>query len=132
MDIAEIRKLVRVMRDHGLAELEVQDRRGRVRLVRAREAAAVAAARTGDDAVRGELTVTAPMVGRFYRGPGPEASPFVDAGALVEHGQVLCVIEAMKMLNEVVAEARGRVLRILVEDGAPVEYGAPLFVLGPA
>jgi acetyl-CoA carboxylase biotin carboxyl carrier protein len=139
MDIAEIRKLVRVMRDHGISELEIQDRRGRVRLVRedGRAAAVIAAvpppavARPTDGAVDGAHTVVAPMVGRFYRGPGPDAPPFVDVGTMVERGQVLGVVEAMKMLNEIVAEVRGRVLRILAEDGGAVEYGAPLFVLEP-
>ena len=136
MDIAEIRKLVRLMRDHGIAELEVQDRRGTVRLVREQlgsgppERSAVAA--TADGSARQEVVVTSPMVGTVYRGPGPDAAPFVELGALVEPGQVLCIIEAMKMANEIAAEARGAVRRILVEDGTAVEYGAPLFVLEPS
>jgi acetyl-CoA carboxylase biotin carboxyl carrier protein len=137
MDIAEIRKLIRVMREHGILELEIQDRRGRIRLLRENGAAAATAPRVGADrgAKRdrhGELVVTSPMVGTFYRGAGPDASPFVELGALVEPGQALCVIEAMKMVNEITAEVRGAVRRILVEDGTPVEYGAPLFVLEPA
>ena len=134
MDIAEIRKLVRVMRDHGIIELELQDRRGKIRLVRqgatgdgARVAPPVAAAAATRDHV-----VTSPMVGTFYRGAGPDAAPFVDEGDLVEPGQVLCVIEAMKMVNEIAAETRATVRSILVANGAPVEYGAPLFVLDPA
>jgi acetyl-CoA carboxylase biotin carboxyl carrier protein len=136
MDIAEIRKLVRLMRDHGIAELEVQDRRGKVRLVREQlgsmAAERPAAPATADGAARREVVVTSPMVGTFYRGPGPDAAPFVELGALVEPGQVLCIIEAMKMANEIAAEARGAVRRILVEDGTAVEYGAPLFVLEPS
>jgi len=136
MDIAEIRKLVRLMRDHGIAELEVQDRRGKVRLVR-EQPGSVAAERpavpaTGDGAARREVVVTSPMVGTFYRGPGPDAAPFVELGALVEPGQILCIIEAMKMANEIAAEARGAGRRILVDDGTAVEYGAPLFVLEPS
>ncbi|HJQ84416.1 MAG TPA: acetyl-CoA carboxylase biotin carboxyl carrier protein [Candidatus Binatia bacterium] len=140
MDIAEIRKLVRVMRDHGILELELQDRRGKIRLVRdaAGERAAVGAPRAPETgrppapAATSELVVTSPMVGTFYRGAGPDASPFVDLGDLVEPGQVLCVIEAMKMVNEIAAEARGTVRGILVQDGTPVEYGAPLLVIEPA
>jgi acetyl-CoA carboxylase biotin carboxyl carrier protein len=132
MDIAEIRKLVRVMRDHGILELELQDRRGRLRLVRENEVRGPAPARAAEVEGRAEVVVTAPMVGTFYRGPGPEAAPFVELGAIVEAGQVLCVIEAMKMVNEIAAELRGAVRRILVEDGAAVEYGAPLFVLEPS
>ena len=134
MDIAEIRKLVRVMRDHGILELELQDRRGKVRLVREPENGArpAVAPRTGESRGGAEVVVTAPLVGTFYRGPGPDAPPFVELGAQVEPGQVLCVIEAMKMVNEIAAELRGAVRRILVEDGAAVEYGAPLFVLEPS
>ena len=136
MDIGEIRKLVRLMRDHGIAELEVQDRRGKVRLVREQRGAGPAerpaVPATSDGASRREVVVTSPMVGTFYRGPGPDAAPFVELGALVEPGQVLCIIEAMKMANEIAAEARGAVRRILVEDGTAVEYGAPLFVLEPS
>ena len=135
MDIAEIRKLVRVMRDHGILELELQDRRGKIRLVRdhadgsrpsVTASAAPAAVRASD------LVVTSPLVGTFYRGAGPDAAPFVDQGDLVEPGQVLCVIEAMKMVNEIAAETRAIVRSILVANGMPVEYGAPLFVLDPA
>ena len=138
MDIAEIRKLIRVMRDHGILELELQDRRGRVRLVREhgrREPGAPrVVARDGapDAGGAAPYTVTSPMVGTFYRGSGPDAAPFVEPGRLVEPGQALCVIEAMKMVNEIAAEVAGRVLRVLVEDGTAVEYGAPLFLLEPA
>jgi len=135
MDVAEIRKLVRLMRDHGILELELQDRRGRVRLVRENADGAEPVAGRGEAGQRpaeeGGVAVNSPMVGTFYRGAGPDAPPFIEIGALVEPGQVLCVIEAMKMVNEVTAEVRGIVRRILAEDGTPVEYGAPLFLLAP-
>ena len=132
MDIAEIRKLIRVMRDHGILELELQDRRGKIRLVRENGGRADAGLRgpvANENAGRSEVIVAAPMVGTFHRGPGPDAPPFVEVGALVEPGQVLCVIEAMKMMNEITAEVRGLVRRILAQDGAAVEYGAPLLAL---
>ena len=132
MDIAEIRKLIRVMRDHGILELELQDRRGKIRLVRDHGGRAGSALRgpvANENAGRSEIIVAAPMVGTFHRGPGPDAPPFVEVGALVEPGQVLCVIEAMKMMNEIPAEVRGLVRRILAQDGAAVEYGAPLLAL---
>ena len=132
MDIAEIRKLIRVMRDHGILELEVQDRRGKIRLVRENGGRAESGLRgplADETAGRSEVIVAAPMVGTFHRGPGPDAPPFVEVGALVEPGQVLCVIEAMKMMNEIPAEVRGLVRRILAQDGAAVEYGAPLLAL---
>ena len=135
MDIAEIRKLVRVMRDHGIVELELQDRRGKIRLVRdvgARDGARIVVPPPPAAVAPRDLVVTSPMVGTFYRGAGPDASPFVAEGDLVEPGQVLCVIEAMKMVNEIAAETRATVRSILVANGAPVEYGAPLFVHDPA
>jgi len=132
MDIAEIRKLIRVMRDHGILELELQDRRGKIRLVRDNAGRGESALRgpvANENAGRSEVIVAAPMVGTFHRGPGPDAPPFVEVGSLVEPGQVLCVIEAMKMMNEIPAEVRGLVCRILAQDGAAVEYGAPLLAL---
>lgn len=75
------------------------------------------------------VTVRAPMVGTFYRAPAPDAPPYVEVGQTVEPGQTLCIIEAMKLMNEIEAEVRGRVSAILVENGQPVEYGQPLMTL---
>jgi acetyl-CoA carboxylase biotin carboxyl carrier protein len=77
------------------------------------------------------LTVTSPIVGTFYRSPSPDAEPFVDVGARVKKGQVLCIIEAMKLMNEIESEVDGVVVRILVDNGHPVEYGEPLFLIEP-
>jgi len=78
------------------------------------------------------FTVTSPIVGTFYRSSSPEAEPFVDTGTRVKKGQILCIIEAMKLMNEIESEIDGVVVRILVENGHPVEYGEPLFLLDPA
>jgi len=75
------------------------------------------------------VQITAPMVGTFYRAPAPDAEPYVKVGDIVEVGQTLCIIEAMKLMNEIESEVRGRVTEILVENAQPVEYGQPLFVL---
>ncbi|REJ34949.1 MAG: hypothetical protein DIU82_08110 [Bacillota bacterium] len=75
------------------------------------------------------VQITAPMVGTFYRAPAPDAEPYVKVGDIVEVGQTLCIIEAMKLMNEIESEVRGRVVEILVENAQPVEYGQPLFVL---
>lgn len=75
------------------------------------------------------VQITAPMVGTFYRAPAPGADPYVKVGDVVEVGQTLCIIEAMKLMNEIESEVRGRVVEILVENAEPVEYGQPLFVL---
>lgn len=76
--------------------------------------------------------VKAPMVGTFYRAPSPAAPPFVDLGTLVQQGQVVCIIEAMKMMNEIEADCSGRVAEVYVENGQPVEYDHPLFRIAPA
>lgn len=76
--------------------------------------------------------VTSPMVGTFYRAPAPDAKPYIETGMRVEEDTVLCIVEAMKLMNEIKAEMRGVVRRILVENGRPVEYGQPLFLIDPA
>lgn len=76
-----------------------------------------------------QVVITAPMVGTFYRAPSPESEPYVEVGQNVENGQVVCIIEAMKLMNEIESEWRGKIVKILVENAQPVEYGQPLFVL---
>lgn len=78
------------------------------------------------------IPVTSPMVGTFYTAPSPDADPFVKAGDLVSAGQTVCIIEAMKIMNEIEAEIGGRITKILLENGAPVEYNTPLFLIEPA
>jgi len=75
------------------------------------------------------ITVTSPIVGTFYRAPSPEAAPFIEIGSLVKKEQVLCIVEAMKLMNEIESEVDGTVIKVLVENGQPVEYGEPLFVI---
>lgn len=77
------------------------------------------------------LTVTSPIVGTFYRAASPDADPYVEEGDIVKKGQVLCIVEAMKLMNEIEAEADGRVIKILVESTTPVEFGQPLFLIDP-
>ncbi|MEK6690921.1 MAG: acetyl-CoA carboxylase biotin carboxyl carrier protein [Nitrospirota bacterium] len=77
------------------------------------------------------ITVTSPIVGTFYRSSSPESKPFVEEGDGVKKGQVLCIIEAMKLMNEIEAEVDGKVVKILIENGHPVEYGEPLFLIEP-
>lgn len=85
----------------------------------------------GVDAADGLHAVTSPMVGLFYRSPSPEAPPFVSEGDVVSAGQTVCIIEAMKIMNEIEADTPGRVARIMVDNGSPVEYNTPLFLLEP-
>ncbi|MBI3303730.1 MAG: acetyl-CoA carboxylase biotin carboxyl carrier protein [Deltaproteobacteria bacterium] len=154
MEIDDIKKLVELMEERGVVELEMEDRKGKIRLVRENHRApapvgvvsapaplptlvppVTVAAPPEKPAVEPApapgIAITSPMVGTFYRSPSPDAKPYVDVGAVVEKGDVVCIIEAMKMMNEIQAEARGRVLKILVENGQPVEYEQPLFLLDP-
>jgi len=78
------------------------------------------------------ITITSPIVGIFHRAPSPESSPFVEVGSTVKKGQVLCIVEAMKLMNEIESDTDGVVSKILIENGQPVEYGEPLFLIEPA
>ena len=82
------------------------------------------------DASTGFVTVTSPIVGTFYRSPSPDADPYVEEGESVKKGQVLCIVEAMKLMNEIESDVTGEIVKILVANGQPVEYGQPLFILG--
>lgn len=79
----------------------------------------------------GVVEIKAPMVGTFYRAPSPEAPPFAEVGQVIEPGQVICIIEAMKLMNEIKSEIKGKVVEILVENTEPVEYGQPMFLIRP-
>lgn len=157
MEVKEIKALVALMNEFGLLELEIEDKKGKIRLVRAGskaeaggltvEHAAVPTAKALDgraakaakpekqaagappELAPNQRMVESPMVGTFYRKPSPEAPPFVEEGDTVRKGQPLCIIEAMKMMNEIEAEVAGRVVRVLCESGQPVEYGQALMVI---
>ncbi len=138
----KLEKIIALLKEHDLAEIEVQVGEELIR-VRAKESGGVVisqpstvvsseSAGTTDAQVSGNLVeVTAPMVGTFYRAPAPDAEPFVKEGDKVEVGQVLCIIEAMKLMNEIKSEVSGVVEKILVENGQPVEYGQVLFLIRP-
>ena len=131
---------------HDLAELEVESGGLRVRVVRrhaptpvtATQAAAAPAAlpqaegiERAAKAASGTVTIEAPMVGTFYRSTSPEAPPFVSEGDTIKEGQALCIIEAMKLMNEIESKLAGRIVKILVENAQPVEFGQPLFLVEP-
>jgi acetyl-CoA carboxylase biotin carboxyl carrier protein len=164
MEVRELKTLLTLMQDFGLVELEIEDKKGKVRLVRAGVAASATAAppvaasteiaaktfapqssrgaqKPPGAAVNGargaeppvvaenQKLVASPMVGTFYRASSPDSNPFVEEGDSVRKGQTLCIIEAMKMMNEIDADAGGRIVRILCENGQPIEYGQPLMIL---
>jgi acetyl-CoA carboxylase biotin carboxyl carrier protein len=140
------RRLAGVLGELGLSEVEIEAGDVRVRVQRA--PAPVAAAPSPAPAVPSSgspaehalvadvvspalVTLEAPMVGTFYRAPSPTADPFVNEGDVVKESQVLCIIEAMKLMNEIESKVGGRIARILVENGQAVEYGQPLFLIDP-
>ncbi len=143
MDIKDIKAIYKFLRETDIVELELEGEGGKLRLKRGGLAAVeeprVAApvpAPAPKDAKKEEAAaapagnvkiVTSPMVGTFYRSPSPEAPHFVEMGSIVKSGQTLCIIEAMKLMNEVESEYGGKIVSILVENGQPVEYGEPLF-----
>ncbi|MBZ0072645.1 MAG: acetyl-CoA carboxylase biotin carboxyl carrier protein [Thiohalobacteraceae bacterium] len=146
MDIRKVKKLIELLEESGIAEIEIQEGEESVRISRYGQSAppmvmpapAVAAAPTAPAAapaapaapiVPAGHTVDSPMVGTFYRASSPGAKAFVEVGQRVNAGDTLCIIEAMKMLNQIEADKAGVVTTILVENGQPVEFGQPLFVI---
>jgi acetyl-CoA carboxylase biotin carboxyl carrier protein len=146
MDIRKIRKLIELLEESGLAELEISEGEESVRIARFGKAVnaipqgasqpmllQAAPAQPGAPPApvpaerRDENLVTAPMVGTFYGSPAPGAKPFVQIGQEVRVGEVLCIIEAMKMMNQIESERTGKVVAVLAKDGEPVEFGQPLF-----
>jgi biotin carboxyl carrier protein len=136
MDIKDIKDIWRFLKSTDIVELDIEDGRGKLRIKR-RSVSAETALVPQPPAVEPKAeapkekpnikTITSPMVGTFYRAPSTEAPPFVEIGTHVNAGQAVCIIEAMKIMNEVESEFAGKVVGVLVENGQPVEYGEPLF-----
>ncbi|MDH2998916.1 acetyl-CoA carboxylase biotin carboxyl carrier protein subunit [Pasteurellaceae bacterium LFhippo2] len=152
MDIRKIKKLIELVEESGITELEVSEEEGTVRISRAAPQAAVqyvaapqaapaVAAPAPQAAAPAEATpapaaaevsghaVLSPMVGTFYRSPSPEAAPFVEVGKTVKAGDPLCIVEAMKMMNRIEADKAGVIKAILVNDGEAVEFDQKLFII---
>jgi acetyl-CoA carboxylase biotin carboxyl carrier protein len=149
IDLKQLEGLLRVLEDRDISEFEFEDEKVRVHLkrgaqviaaapyaslqpVRTSEAppagAAAAGSEVGAKQAEGNIAyVTSPFVGTFYRSPSPEAPPFVDVGSNIRAGQALCIVEAMKLMNEIEAEFAGTIIECLVETGSPVEFGQRLF-----
>jgi acetyl-CoA carboxylase biotin carboxyl carrier protein len=152
MDLRKLKKLIDLVEASGIAELEITEGEEKVRIAKsiagapmmmappqmmhapiaapAAPAATAATAEPAEDAVPEGHVVRSPMVGTFYRAPAPGAKVFAEVGQTVAVGDTLCIIEAMKLLNEIEADQGGVIKAILVENGQPVEYGEPLFVIG--
>lgn len=152
MDLRKLKKLIDLVEESGISELELTEGEEKVRISRAMApgaapvtqyvaapapvaapaaAAPAASASTAApaEALEGKV-VKSPMVGTFYRASSPDAKPFVDVGSSVNTGDTLCIIEAMKLLNEIESEFSGTIKKVFVENGQPVEYGEPLFLIG--
>jgi acetyl-CoA carboxylase biotin carboxyl carrier protein len=135
MNLKELKKIIEVMKNEDLSELEIEEEGLKIRIKRRGteiipQVAAVTAPGEGGKA-KELLTITAPMVGTFYRAPSSEANPYVETGDAVKKGQAVCIIEAMKLMNEIESEVEGKIVKVMVENGHPVEYGQPLFLLEP-
>lgn len=158
MDLRKLKTLIDLVAESEISELEITEGDGKVKIVKSKPqaematfyspmampqmypgamqapqapaaAAAGAEAETASPAQEEGYVVKAPMVGTFYRSPSPNSPPFVDVGKSVTEGDTLCIVEAMKLLNEIEADVSGVVKKILVENGEPVEFGQPLFVI---
>lgn len=146
MDLRKLKTLIDLVNESGVSELELSEGEDRVRIVNRNNAP-----RTGTSAVQlppetpaapqpsetesqtqtKRITINSPMVGTFYRSPSPGAKPFVEIGQQVKAGETVCIVEAMKLLNEIEAEVDCVIDKVLVENGAPVEFGQPLFEVHP-
>lgn len=150
MDFREIEDIVKFISDTDIVEFELERPNGKVRIKRSigrpdaaeikpAAAAPVVAApeqkpeeqKSEKEAAKSEKTkhITSPMVGTFYRAPSPDVQSFVEVGDTVKKGQIVCIVEAMKLMNEIESEFNGKIVSILIENGQPVEYGEPLFVI---
>ena len=133
VDLRKIRKLIELVEESGIGELEVHKGDESVRIVRPAASAAPgsgAAERGGSPGTERFVTVRAPMAGTFYGAPEPGAARFVSPGAAVAVGETLCIVESMKMMNEIPAEVDGVIVEVLVTDGEPVARGQGLFRVG--
>ena len=150
MNIKEIKEMINLMNENGLTELEVEKDDMRIRLKKtangvegfetplgypvlgaASGAKAQIVQQPEENMVIKTVEIKSPMVGTFYRAPNPEAPSYAEVGQVIEPGQVICIIEAMKLMNEIKSEIRGKILEILVDNAEPVEFGQSLFLIDP-
>ena len=146
MDLRKLKTLVDLVSESNITELEITEAEGRVRIVKGHAATAqpsvfqpegsspavatYSAPAVAEQPAQTGHAVKSPMVGTFYRAASPGAKPFVEVGSVVKQGETICIIEAMKILNEIETDKSGTILEILCDNGQPIEYGQPLFVIG--
>jgi len=148
MELDEIKELIELLKETDVTELQIEREGTKLKIRREKylspfesfrtvkqPAAPPEAAKTITEEIAEEkqlVTITSPIVGIFHRAPSPESSPFVEVGSVIRKGQVLCIVEAMKLMNEIESDTDGKVSKILIENGQPVEYGEPLFLIEPS
>ena len=148
MELEDLKEIIELLKETDITELQVEKDGTKVKIKRekflqqfdisAQKPSVVPVQETivkeivAEDSEQRLITITSPIVGTFYRAPSPEAPSFIEIGQRVKKGQVLCIIEAMKLMNEIECESDGIVVKALVENGQPVEYGEPLFLVDPA
>lgn len=143
MELNEIKQLMEFLKDTDITELLIERDGAKLKIKRERfvssfeitpsvKQTAPAKVKEEPEETQKLTTITSPIVGIFHRSSAPEAPPFVEAGSTVKKGQVLCIVEAMKLMNEIESDVDGIVTKILVENGQPVEYGEPLFLIEPS
>ena len=142
MDIRKIKKLIEMLQESDLTEIEVTEGEEAVRISRKssndivvekpasdRKVEAVVNTETKENTVSSSKTISSPIVGTFYRRPAPDKDPYVKVGDVIDAGQIVCIVEAMKMMNEIKSDFSGKVVSINVEDGQPVEYGQHIITI---
>ena len=150
MDVKKLKQIIKLLKDNGLEEIEVEEKDSKIRVkssvtetavalapapVATKVAAPIAEDKSSAADKKAESKykiIKSPMVGTFYRSPSPDADIYVEEGQTVKKGQTLCIVEAMKLMNEIESEIKGEIVSILVENGQPVEYDEPLFEIDPA
>ena len=143
MELEDLKDLIELLKETDITELQIEKDGTKVKIKREKLLSSIEmpvqksavfkekiVAET-EDAAQRLVTVTSPIVGTFYRSSSPDAPPFTEMGMKVNKGQVLCIVEAMKLMNEIESDADGIVVKVLVENGQPVEYGEPLFLIEP-
>lgn len=143
MELEDLKELIELLKDSDITELQIEKEGTKVKIKREKFLQSLEMpvhkqaafhekiAAEAEEEIQRLVTITSPIVGTFYRASSPETNPFVELGSKVNKGQVLCIVEAMKLMNEIESDADGVVVKILVENGQPVEYGEPLFLIEP-
>jgi acetyl-CoA carboxylase biotin carboxyl carrier protein len=143
MELEDLKELIELLKNTDITELQWEKEGAKIKIKKEKLLSSIEMPlkqsadfqqkieKETDEVTQRLITVTSPIVGTFYRSPSPDASPFVELGLKVTKGQVLCIVEAMKLMNEIESDVDGIVVKALVENGQPVEYGEPLFLIEP-